>query len=315
VGEVVNMGKKRNPFMDSIVNMKQIENEVYPDDEWLVYGLIPRGLTLFSGECKIGKSFLMLQLSIAVASDGLFLGNYNVNPGKVLYITWEDGVQRIQGRTRKAGEGFPANMFINIKPDINGKDISWLYSWLDEHPDTRLVVLDTLAYLRLKNTSNADAYIKDVTFMRPFHKITDERKFSIIGVTHTNQNTKVIDSYHHIQGSNGQPGTADNIISLVRSSRGGDKGKLTVGGRDMSELVLKLHFDEDTCVWSSTNKDISVANKILAFLQLSTVPWLTPALIAEGIGAKNIKPQLKFLLDKGLVEKRDGGYYRYLTPP
>jgi RecA-family ATPase len=61
-----------------------------PPREWLVEGLIPhKTVTLFSGDGGTGKSLLSLQLAVAVASGGSFLGK-PVKQGDVIVLSVED---------------------------------------------------------------------------------------------------------------------------------------------------------------------------------------------------------------------------------
>ena len=294
------------------MSAEDLQDKVFEKDEWLVESLIPKGLSLLVGDSKIGKSFLALQLSIAVAAGEMFLGSYDVNPGIVLYVTWEDGAQRIQKRIKKSGGMGPKNLLFNFNPNINGKDLSWLDEWLDYKPDTRLLVLDTLAYLRTETRSRNDAYIKDVKFMEPFHTKSSDRKLSIIGVTHTNQLFKTTDHIQKIQGSTGQPGTADNIIFLTRESRSSENGLLRISGRDIEEKTVSLQFDRETCVWSAVEAaptDLSISDRILSFM-IEQPLSLTPKQISEALGIVNVKPQLGRLLKKGKLEKLEVGAYR-----
>jgi RecA-family ATPase len=53
---------------------------------WAVPGLLPEGLTIIAGNPKAGKSWLVLDFCVAVASGGNALGNIACEPGDVLYL-------------------------------------------------------------------------------------------------------------------------------------------------------------------------------------------------------------------------------------
>jgi KaiC/GvpD/RAD55 family RecA-like ATPase len=53
----------------------------------IVQNVLPeKGLVLLAGDPKVGKTFLSLELGIALATDGVALGAYSVDPGLVIYV-------------------------------------------------------------------------------------------------------------------------------------------------------------------------------------------------------------------------------------
>src|SRR5262249_41437954 len=63
---------------------------------WAVEGLIPEGACILAGKPKLGKSWLALHVSLAVASGGVVLGKTPVEKAEVLYLALEDGRRRLQ---------------------------------------------------------------------------------------------------------------------------------------------------------------------------------------------------------------------------
>ena len=77
----------------------------FPEREWLVAGLLPRGsLTLFAGREKSGKSLFVADLAACIASAEPFLDR-EVVPGPVILVPAEENLRDIQLRlaTRLAG--------------------------------------------------------------------------------------------------------------------------------------------------------------------------------------------------------------------
>lgn len=64
---------------------------------WVVEDLMPAGLHLLTGAPKIGKSWLVLDLALAVSAGRPFWG-YATRRCGVLYLALEDTLARIQGR-------------------------------------------------------------------------------------------------------------------------------------------------------------------------------------------------------------------------
>lgn len=69
---------------------------------WLVQGLFPKeGVGILAGHPKIGKSWLTLDLSIAVSTGESWLSNFAVTPGSALYIDEESSTDMLGFRFRK----------------------------------------------------------------------------------------------------------------------------------------------------------------------------------------------------------------------
>jgi AAA domain len=78
-----------------------------PPLSWTVPGLLPEGFGILAAAAKIGKSWLVLSLGLAVASGTPFLG-VPVQQGPALYLALEDGKRRLQERQRRIMDGQPA---------------------------------------------------------------------------------------------------------------------------------------------------------------------------------------------------------------
>jgi AAA domain len=85
----------------TVVNAYEIYMKDLPPTKWYVGEILQEGATLLSGDPKVGKSFLALQIAIAVAgrSDRV-CGSLSVGiHGRVLYLALDDGSEkRIHGR-------------------------------------------------------------------------------------------------------------------------------------------------------------------------------------------------------------------------
>ena len=73
-----------------------------PLDEtpFLVEDIFPGGVNILAGDEKSGKSWMMLQLAISIATGQDFL-DHHVDQGNVLYLSLEDTYARIQKRAFK----------------------------------------------------------------------------------------------------------------------------------------------------------------------------------------------------------------------
>ena len=122
---------------------------------------LPTGTFILSGQPKIGKSFLMLMLCWCVSEGKPFLG-FDTQRSEVLYLTLEDTDARIQERlSRMFGntDWDGSRLHLTFRTSQNGEDlIQQLQNFVFEHPETRLIVIDTLYLAREGGNSATYSY-------------------------------------------------------------------------------------------------------------------------------------------------------------
>lgn len=74
--------------------MQQLYAQPLEPVEYLVDGLLTPGLYILGGSPKVGKSWMALQLCLAVCGGKAFLGR-KTQRSEVLYLALEDGPQRL----------------------------------------------------------------------------------------------------------------------------------------------------------------------------------------------------------------------------
>ena len=111
---------------------------------FVVDTLISQGLHILAGSPKVGKSWLALWLAVTVAKGELVWG-MQVKQGTTLYLCLEDSQLRIQNRLFDVTEDAPANAHFCTESCILGNGLTeQLEQFLSEHPDTTLIIIDTL---------------------------------------------------------------------------------------------------------------------------------------------------------------------------
>ena len=116
--------------------------------------------------------------------------------------------------------------------------------FLLHHPETGLVVIDTLQKIRPAET-NTSAYAGDYQDMSALKALADSHNIGILLVHHLRKQGAA-DPFQQISGSNGLMGAADTILLLQRQ-RMSNTAKLLVTGRDMDSRTL--HLQSEGCVW------------------------------------------------------------------
>ena len=130
------------------INAEDLQNRTYEPTHFLADELIPEGLHILAGAPKIGKSWLALWLAVMVAKGDPIWG-MGVKQGTTLYLCLEDSTLRIQNRLFEITEDAPASVHFTTNSDTLGKGLEeQLRAFLAEHPDTVLVIIDTLQMIR-----------------------------------------------------------------------------------------------------------------------------------------------------------------------
>lgn len=222
-----------------------IVNTSYPDLMQPVEGLIAEGLTILAGQSKIGKSWLVHNMCLAVAAGKPFL-DHKTTAGHVLYLALEDGERRLKSRTEVIckSTGLEVSPLLDCPitaPTVKDGLLGMIETWITEHLPCRLIVIDTLQKVRGITGGRANIYETDSEFMKMFKALADKHHVAIVLVHHLNRRSDSDDPFDRISGSNGLMGTADASIILSRK-RGKTEGALTFTGRDLYGDDLVLDF-------------------------------------------------------------------------
>ncbi|MEG2138260.1 MAG: helicase RepA family protein [Oscillospiraceae bacterium] len=242
------IGRVSDPSYLPTVSMSDLYEQVYPGRPPVIEGLLYAGAYLFVGAPKVGKSFLMAQLAYHV-SMGLPLWGYTVRQGTVLYLALEDDHRRLQERLyRMFGADSAGSLYLSIyaKQLGNGLD-KQLKGFVQEHKDTRLIIIDTLQKIR-EAGGEKYSYAKDYEVITGLKQFADESGVCLLLVHHTRKQ-QADDKFDMISGTNGLLGAADGAFLLQKERRTDNAATLDISGRDQQDQRLYLTRDEERLVW------------------------------------------------------------------
>jgi len=243
------MRRLNDPAYLPTVSMNDLYENVYQSRPPIVDGLLSTGTYLLAGAPKVGKSFLVAQLAYHV-STGLKLWDYEVRKGTVLYLALEDNYQRLQERMfRMFGvEGTDDLHFAVYAKQIgNGLD-EQLEKFLREHPDTNLVIIDTLQKVR-EVGGDAYSYANDYEIVGKFKQFADKHNICLLLVHHTRKQPAG-DKFEMISGTTGLLGCADGAFLLQKENRTDLSATLDIVGRDQADQRLYLTRDQEHLCWN-----------------------------------------------------------------
>ena len=241
--------KKIDPSYMKTVTMQELYQDIYSKKPPVIEGLLYQGTYLFVGSPKIGKSFFMAQLAYHV-STGTPLWDYPVKKGTVLYLALEDDYRRLQERMyRMFGTDSTENLYFSVSSKPLGNGLTdQLSGFIREHPDTMLVIIDTLQKIR-EVDSDSYSYAKDYEIINQLKQFSDSWGICLLLVHHTRKQ-KSSDNFDMISGTNGLLGCADGAFMLYKENRNSNKATLEISGRDQQDQKIHLIRDEEKLCWN-----------------------------------------------------------------
>ena len=230
------------------VSMTELYDTVYRSRPPLIDGLLYPGTYLFVGAPKLGKSFLMAQLAYHI-STGTPLWNYPVRKGTVLYLALEDDYSRLQKRLYQMfGTESTENLYFSVSASQLGSGLDeQLQNFVREHPDTELIIIDTLQKVR-EVGGDSYSYANDYDIIARLKQFADNSGVCLMLVHHTRKQ-KSDDPYDMISGTNGLLGAADGAFLLQKEKRTANAATLDVSGRDQQDQRLYLNRNPEKLIW------------------------------------------------------------------
>lgn len=220
---------------------------------YIVNGLLPAGLHLFCGSPKIGKSWMMLWLCLMVAK-GEPLWEFPTNQCGVLYLCLEDTFTRIQNRLFQITDEAPDNLHFAIMADqINLGLQDQIGGFIKEHPDTRLIVIDTLQRIR-GLVPDSNAYANDYRDISSLKALADKHEIAVVLVHHLRKLTDG-DPLLKVSGTTGLTGAVDSVFVLEKDKRSSDTAMLYISSRDIGYREYTLRFAN--CVWELVSCEVT----------------------------------------------------------
>lgn len=243
--------KKSLPKL-SAISAFDLQQKVFEEKYYAVKDMIPEGETIIAAPPKTGKSWLVLDMCLKVAEGQNFLG-FETNQSDTLYLALEDGDSFEQERLNIVLEGqqAPKNfhlVFSNVMP-MNEGFLLQLDELLQAYPNIRVVVIDTLNFIKYRQGKSESAYECDYRTGRDLKQYAEEHKIAIVVVTHTTKMVHVDDDMANVSGTNGVTGAADSVIVVGKEKRTDLKAKLFITGRKVRQTTHNIRFNDTKCVW------------------------------------------------------------------
>lgn len=213
--------------------------------------LLVEGTCILSAKPKLGKSWLVLAMCLAISKGEDFLG-YKTKKCSTLYLDLETSEQLQQKRIKKAlrGTKIPDNFYIDTETDsLDNGFCEQIESYIEQDPEIGVVIIDVFQIIRssAKNSKENEyehAY-RDIT---PLNELAKKHHLSIILVCHDRKMVDMDDPFANILGSTGLQGAVAQMMVMFKP-RKDLPIHLAVKGKTIDGLV-DLNIALDSGRWS-----------------------------------------------------------------
>lgn len=327
-----------------VPSMADLQKRTFKEPSWIIPHVLPTGTILLAARPKMRKTFLALQLALAVCGGRKFL-DWRCVPGDVLFLGLEDNERRLRSRIKllQTLDLNPPDLSgfrywtggVDISPTTGREFISnpeeaartyaafprgeqgvdALKRFHDMYPATKLMIIDTYAHFR-GSDNNRDVYQRDVDQMMPITRFANEREILVLVVHHEKKglaSQESADFMEDASGTAGITGTVDGVMS-IKGKRGvseeAETRKLLLSGRDIPhDYELDIAFDAERGGWQPAAKT-DVRHSILKLL--NTHPFMTQqefVSVLPNVSQSRIRQVLTTMVFENAITKGRAGYH------
>lgn len=211
--------------------------------EMVIEDMVPKGLTVLAGSPKSCKSWMALDMALAVTAGRLFLGKAT-RECDVLYLALEDTDKRLHDRLTTLEE---SNRRLHLATKCSKLDegfIKQISEYLDNNHEVQLIIVDTLQKIRVSDavSSNSNMYGREYDELSKLKEFADRRGIAILVIHHLRKLQDRNDPLNDILGSTAMSGVADSIL-ILKKERTRTNGELLSVGRDSPQWKMKMNFE------------------------------------------------------------------------
>jgi hypothetical protein len=308
-------GGRRLP---AVFSAKALGVMIFPPIRWIVPEILPEGATILAGRPKLGKSWMALDMALAVARGDYCLGDRLCTQGDVLYLALEDNQRRLQSRIDRISvsgvdERWPERLDLATEwPRSDAGGVDAIRRWAASKPNPRFVVIDVLAMFKPTRGNQETGYEHDYAAVKAVQELAGELGVGVLIVHHVRKGIGETDPFEKISGTLGLTGAADSAMILDKDGNG---CSLYGRGRDMTEYNKAICFSKDDCRWTlqgdaSEVRRTDERSAILAALLDEGAP-MSPSEVsaATGMSSNNVKQLLFKMAKAGEVTRAKRGLY------
>lgn len=216
--------------------------------------MLVEGTCILSSKPKLGKSWFVLAMCLAICNGEDFLG-YKTNKCACVYLDLETSEQLQQKRIRKMlkGSPVPRNFYIDTSTDkLDGGFKEQIEYYLKQDPSIGVVVVDVFQMIRsASQNSKENEYEHAYRDITPLNELAKEHNISIILVCHDRKMVDIDDPFSNILGSTGLQGAVAQMMVMFRP-RKNTPIHLSIKGKTIDGLI-DMDISLNDAQWTVTS--------------------------------------------------------------
>lgn len=234
-----------------LITSAELQKMEIPPTEFIIDNILTPGLILLGAPPKTCKSYMCLQMCLAICQGEDFLGFHTKQHG-CWYLDLESNLDRPKKRTEQIldSESTIQNLYITVESEPMGKGFEEdLRKTIEERPDIKVIVVDVFKKIRPGARRGVDPYDRDYEDYGAIKALADEYHLAIILVTHTTKMKHPDDPFNELIGSAGTLGSVDVAMVIKKETRDAETAKLYVSGKDVEDQCYEIRFDGKRHIW------------------------------------------------------------------
>jgi RecA-family ATPase len=313
-----------NEYGDSVrkyseyVTLERLLSTEYPELEWLVDRIIPRfGITLISGKPSSFKTYLAIDMAIAVAKGDICLGRFETKQAKIVIIDEESGERILAKRFKQLNGQKDLPIAVKSLCGFNvEKDVDDLIHFCIAK-QVGVVIMDSFVRIHKRDENSSTEINKIYAHLKKFKK----NNICLI-ITHHNRKGLAQGNYHgngdDLRGSGDILAFCDCHISVSKTKDNEiriSQTKLREEEERKPFLVkviknndqLQFLYDRDV-EEVAVNKVVQAEEKIIECLAEKTMlrQDIIRLLKNEDIGESSTEAAIKHLISKNTIGQERG---------
>ena len=312
----------------SLISARGLMKLNIPKRNWIVPNFLYPGLALLTGRPKHGKSCLSFDFANAVVRRKKFLNKFRCVKGKVVYISYEEGVDDFKERITSSlkNNSVPKEIIFTCRldqdengnviphltfPKLNEGGFEELERILKTNKDIKLVVLDPLGKTLPNSSKSSNEYKIGYEFLGKLQQLALKYKISIL-VVHHDKKGEAKSHDQLILGTTALAAAPDILMSLWKDE---NDGVLHINGRGLKEMKYYLSMKNGS--WELSNKKIEFGltpeqSEILSHFKKSEHLKFSTDQITRIVHKKKsyVSRTLKKLCEKRFIKNISTGKYK-----